>query len=76
MPRKEKRVRVERGLYRFGREYWACATRPGEERAQWFKIGPVGVQEARRRRDEFAFKLKGGPDRSNRPPGHGAPASR
>lgn len=60
MPRKEKRVRVERGLYRVGREYWACATRPGEERAQWFKIGPVGVQEARRRRDEFAFKLKGG----------------
>jgi integrase len=60
MPRKHKRVRVERGLYKAGREYWACATRPGETRAEWLKIGPVGVQEARRRRDAFAFKLKNG----------------
>ena len=60
MPRKEKRVRVERGLYKVGRDYWACATRPGETRAEWLKIGAVGVQEARRRRDAFVFKLKSG----------------
>jgi integrase len=60
MPRKHKRVRVERGLYKAGREYWACATRPGETRAEWLKIGAAGVQEARRRRDAFAFKLKHG----------------
>jgi integrase len=60
MPRTHKRVRVERGLYKIGRDYWACATRPGETRAAWLKIGAVGVQEARRRRDAFAFKLKHG----------------
>ncbi len=60
MPRKQQRVRVERGLYKVGRDYWACATRPGETRAEWLKIGAVGVQEARRRRDAFAFKLKNG----------------
>jgi integrase len=60
MPRKHMRVRVERGLYKVGRDYWACATRPGETRAEWLKVGAVGVQEARRRRDAFAFKLKNG----------------
>jgi integrase len=60
MPRQHKRVRVERGLYKIGRDYWACATRPGETRAEWLKIGAVGVQEARRQRDAFAFKLKHG----------------
>ena len=60
MPRTHKRVRVERGLYKSGRDYWACATRPGEARAEWLKIGGVGVQEARRRRDAFAFRLKNG----------------
>jgi integrase len=58
MPRKHKRVRVERGLHKIGRDYWVCATRPGETRAEWLKIGAVGVREARRRRDAFAFKLK------------------
>lgn len=29
MPRKEKRVRVERGLYRAGDFYYLCATLPG-----------------------------------------------
>lgn len=60
MPRRHQRVRVERGLYQIGRNYWACATRPGVTRAEWLKIGAVGIQEARRRRDEFAFRLKHG----------------
>lgn len=58
MPWKDKRVRVEPGLYRAGQVYWACATPPNERAAQWLKIGAVGIQEARRRRDEFAYKLK------------------
>lgn len=57
---KEKRVRVEPGLYKSGQVYWACATAPGERRAQWKKIGPVGIQHARRERDKFAYKLKHG----------------
>lgn len=61
MPRKEKRVRIERGLYRSGDIYWACAVAPGGTQAQWQKLGAVGVQEARRRRDEFAYKLRSGP---------------
>jgi integrase len=60
VPRKQQRVRVERGLYKIGRDYWACATRLGATRAEWLKIGPVGIQEARRGRDAFAFKLKSG----------------
>jgi integrase len=60
MPRKQERRRVERGLYRIGTDYWACATPPGERRAQWLKVGPVGVMEARRKRDEFAFRLASG----------------
>ena len=61
MPRKAKRVRVERGLYRIGDVYWACAVPPGATQAEWKKLGAVGVQEARRRRDEFAYKLRSGP---------------
>ena len=60
MPRKEARRRIERGLYRCGDIYWACATPPGQRRAQWLKIGAVGIMEARRRRDEFAYKLASG----------------
>jgi integrase len=60
MPRKEARRRIERGLYRCGDVYWACATPPRERRAQWLKIGAVGILEARRRRDEFAYKLASG----------------
>jgi integrase len=57
---KDKRVRVERGLYRTGKVYWACATPPGARNAQWRKLGQVGIQEARRGRDTFAYKLKHG----------------
>jgi integrase len=55
---KHKRVSVERGLYKTGDTYWACATAPGERKARWLKLGAIGVQEARRLRDEFAYKLK------------------
>jgi integrase len=57
---KHKRVSVERGLYKTGDTYWACATAPGERTARWLKLGAIGVQEARRLRDEFAYKLKTG----------------
>jgi integrase len=57
---KHKRVRVEQGLYRTGDIYWACATAPGDRKAQWKKIGAVGIQEARRERDKFAYRLKSG----------------
>lgn len=57
---KEKRERVERGLYRTSKIYWACATAPGERNARWKKLGAVGIQEARRERDNFAYQLKHG----------------
>jgi integrase len=57
---KHKRQRVERGLYKTGTVYWACATAPGQRTAQWKKLGPVGIQQARRERDMFAYQLKSG----------------
>jgi integrase len=60
MPWKEKRARVERGLYKVGDVYWACATPTGARKPQWRRLGQVGVQEARRKRDEFAYRVKTG----------------
>jgi hypothetical protein len=60
MPRKAKRVRVERGLYRAGDVWLACVTPKGQRRPRWLKLGNVGVQEARRLRAEFAYKLNAG----------------
>jgi integrase len=60
MPWKNKRVRIERGLYKTGDVFWACATPPGERKPRWLKLGAVGIQAARRRRDEFAYRLKNG----------------
>jgi integrase len=57
---KHKRVSVERGLYKSGSTYWACATAPGSRKADWKKLGAVGIQEARRERDKFAYQLKTG----------------
>ena len=54
------RVKIERGLYRSGDVYWACVTPQGQRRAQWQKLGAVGVQEARRLRDQYAYKLRSG----------------
>ena len=68
MPRKAKRVRVERGLYRAGDVWLACVTPKGQRKPRWLKLGDVGVQEARRLRAEFAYKLNAGqvPLRSRR----------
>src|ERR1700733_5640110 len=68
MARKAKRVAVERGLYRAGDVWWACATPQGQRTARWLRLGDLGIQEARRRRDEFAYKLNAGqvPLRSRR----------
>lgn len=62
MPRRDKRLKVpgERNLYLAGEDYWACATPPGGRQASWLKLGPVGVMEARRRRDEFVARVRGG----------------
>lgn len=55
---KEKRVRVERGLYKAGKHFYACATPPGERTAVWRSLGPVGLMEARRLRDRFAAEVQ------------------
>jgi integrase len=60
MPRKHQRKRVEPGLYKEGSTYWACATSPGTRAARWKKLGAIGVQQARRERDVFAYQLKSG----------------
>lgn len=60
MPRKAKRVRVERGLYRAGDVWLACVTPKGQRNPRWLKLGNVGVQEARRLRAEFAYKINAG----------------
>ncbi len=39
MARKEKRIRIERGLYRAGKTYLACATPLGSAKAKWKTIG-------------------------------------
>ena len=59
MPSKEKRVRVERGLYRVGSYYHACATPPGSRTPMWRALGQVGLMEARRLRDKFAAEVQG-----------------
>lgn len=61
MPRKQDRVRLERGLYRSGNLYFACATPMGSRKVVWKKLGAVGVMEARRLRDEFAAETRRAP---------------
>jgi hypothetical protein len=60
MPRKHPRVRVERGLYREGTVFWACATPPGSRRVIWKRLGTIGVMHARRLRDEFVGEVRRG----------------
>jgi integrase len=68
MARKKPRVAVERGLYRSGEIWWACVTPKGQRTGRWLRLGTVRLQEARRLRDEFAFKLNSGqiPPRTRR----------
>jgi integrase len=58
LARKQKRIRVERGLYRAGKTYYACATRGGATQADWKTLGEVGLMEARRQRDDFAVETR------------------
>jgi integrase len=57
-----KRTRVERGLYRRGNDYFACATPPGSRTPVWKALAPgagrINLAEARRLRDEFVSSLK------------------
>jgi integrase len=55
---KQKRVRVERGLYQTGKVYEACATPPGSRNARWKSLGKIGLMEARDERDKFAVEVR------------------
>lgn len=58
MPPRDKKIRIERGLYRAGDTYYACATPPGQRQARWKTLGRIGLMEARRRRDEFVVAAR------------------
>jgi integrase len=58
--RKEKPTRIERGLYRSGETYLACATPPGSRTVRWKTIGEVGLMQARVERDAWVTQVKGG----------------
>lgn len=60
MPRKEKPVKVERGLYLAGDTYIACVTPPGARRPRWRTLGKVGKMQARALREQFAVELRAG----------------
>lgn len=60
MPRSEKRVRVEDGLYLAGKTYMAAATPPGARQARFRTLGEVGIMEARRLRDDFRHQVRHG----------------
>ena len=55
-----KPVRIERGLYRDGEIFYACATPPGSRSAVWRSLGAIGKMEARRLRDEFIAEVRRG----------------
>ncbi len=61
MPSREKRIRVERGLYKTGNLYYACATPPGSRAAIWRALGSVNLMESRRLRDKFCAEVQGSP---------------
>ena len=54
------RIRVERGLYRDGSTFYACATPAGSRTARWKSLGEVGVMQARRLRDDFVAEIRQG----------------
>jgi integrase len=60
MARKEKSTRVERGLYRSGDTFLACATPPGSRTVRWKTIGEVGLMEARSQRDAWVTEVRAG----------------
>lgn len=52
------RVRVERGLYKRDKTYFACATPKGAKSAVWKTLGEVNLSAARLARDEFAAEVR------------------
>jgi integrase len=60
MARKQKSTRVERGLYRAGKTYLACATPPGSRTVRWKTIGEVGLMQARSERDAWVVEVRSG----------------
>src|SRR4051794_39801852 len=54
VPKKAKKIRVERGLYRAGGTYYACVTPPGERQARWRTLGEIGLMQAPRTVREVA----------------------
>ena len=60
MARKQKPVRVERGLYRSGKTYLACATPPGSRTVRWKTLGELGLMEARAQRDAWVTQVRAG----------------
>lgn len=60
MARTEKPVRVERGLYRAGDTFLACATPPGSRTVRWKTLGGIGLMEARVQRDAWVTAVKAG----------------
>jgi len=60
MARKQKPIRVERGLYRSGKTFLACATPRGSRTVRWKTIGEVGLMEARSARDAWATEVRAG----------------
>jgi integrase len=60
MARKQKPRRIERGLYRAGRTYLACATPPGSRTVRWKTIGEVGLMQARSERDAWVVEVRSG----------------
>ena len=72
MPHKQPRVRVERGLYKAGATYYACAVPPGEKRPRWKSLGKINLTRARDLRDRFVAEVRSGQVAALRP----GPASR
>jgi integrase len=60
MARTEKPVRVERGLYRAGETFLACATPPRSRTVRWKTLGEIGLMEARVQRDAWVTEVKAG----------------
>src|SRR5271166_1539065 len=60
MARTQKPARVERGLYRAGDTFLACATPPGSRTVRWKTLGEIGLMEARVQRDAWVTDVKAG----------------
>jgi len=57
---RHKRERVERGLYKVGRSFEACAQDPVTRRPRWKWLGEIGIGRARTERDKWAVLVRTG----------------